>query len=200
MFKLSSSALALAFLLLPNAAPAQSAPPAASRMSTLGPENAQMARRAGVWDVTETVWASPGAAPVTTHAVAERKMIGAFLQETLHSAAGLPEVLRIDYLSFHRLEGRWKYVSMDMRNPVGIMSAASFGRGSAALIDLEFQPFAVPGAGTVAVAQLMQMEEKIRMPDASHDRKDQYFVLGDGSGKPWLGHQYNYVRRGVSAQ
>lgn len=123
------------------------APHAAASSNTPGPENAQIARRVGTWNVVETVWASPGAAPVITHALAERRMIGAFLQEIIRSAPGsaAPDIKRVDYLSFHRLEGRWKYVSMDIRAPVGIMSAASFGHGQTDRIDITFEPFAVPG-------------------------------------------------------
>ena len=172
-----------------------SAAPAGKRLNAPGPENARMAQRAGTWDVTETVWASPGAAPRVTHAVAERRAVGAFFQETLRPASGSAKVLRIDYLSYHRFEGRWKYVSMDMRDPVGIMPAESFGRGTAGEIDITFQPFAVPAAGDAVVGQLLQMTEKIILSDARHDRKDQYFVLANGTGKAWLGHRYAYTRR-----
>ena len=95
----------------------------------------------------------------------------------------------MDYLSFNRIEGRWKYVSMDTRAPVGIMSAASFGRGQKGHIDITFEPFSLPGSG-----QLLQMNQIISAPDANHDRKDQRFVLADGSGKMWLGQRYDYTR------
>ena len=193
-----SGLLSLALmLLLPAAAFAQKQPSAAARMNTLGPENSQLARLAGTWDVVETVWASPGAAPVSTHAVAERRMIGAFLEETLRPASGSNTVLRIDYLSFHRIEGRWKYVSMDTRAPVGLMTAESFGRGDTGRIEITFQPFAIPAAveGAGISGQLLQMRQLIIRQDANHDRKEQYFIPANGSGKPWLGHRYTYVRR-----
>jgi hypothetical protein len=38
-------------------------PSAMTRLNDLGPENAKLERRVGLWDVTETVWASPGVAP-----------------------------------------------------------------------------------------------------------------------------------------
>ena len=201
------SALALITLTL-GLVPAQAAPPApkappaaAASLSVpgsenaLGPENAQQAQRVGAWNVVETVWASPGAAPVVTQEIAERRMIGAFLQETIRAAPGSAAsgIKRIDYLSFHRLEGRWKYVSMDMRAPVGIMSAESFGRGAAGQIEVMFQPFAIPGKNKVG--ELLQMRQLIIQQDANHDRKDQYFIPADGSGQPWLGHRYAYSRR-----
>jgi hypothetical protein len=41
-----------------------------------------MAAYASLWDVTETVWDKPGGNPVTTTGlVAERRMIGSYLQE-----------------------------------------------------------------------------------------------------------------------
>ncbi len=189
--------LSLALMLLAPAATFAQHAPAAARINALGPENAQLAQRAGNWDVVETVWASPGAAPVVTHAVAGRRMIGAFLEETLRPASGSNTILRIDYLSFHRIEGRWKYVSMDTRAPVGLMTAESFGRGETGRIEITFQPFAIPAAveGAGISGQLLQMRQLIIRQDANHDRKDQYFIPADGSGKPWLGHRYAYSRR-----
>ena len=178
--------------------PAPAAPPgrtAATPMSGLGPENSQLASQVGTWDVVETVWASPEAVPASTHGVAERRMVGAFLQEILRPVAGSADILRIDYLSYNRVEGRWKYVSMDTRAPVGIMSAASFGRGAKGQIDLTFEPFALPGSETAAAGQLLQMRQVILRQDRDHDRKDQYFVPADGSGEARLAHRYVYARR-----
>jgi hypothetical protein len=63
---------------------------AAERMNELGPENAAMAAYAGLWDVTETVWDKPGGNPVTTTGlVAERRMIGSYLQEFIRPASDI---------------------------------------------------------------------------------------------------------------
>jgi hypothetical protein len=102
---------------------------AAERMNELGPENAAMAAYAGSWDVTETVWDKPGGNTVTTTGlVAERRTTGSYLQEFIRPALDTSnqDIKRIDYLSFQRVEGRWKYVSIEMRAPVGIMPAYSF--------------------------------------------------------------------------
>jgi hypothetical protein len=162
----------------------------------IGRENAQIAQRVGVWDVTETVWDAPTANPVITKWVAERRMIGEFLEEILEPAVGAPpeEVQRIDYLSYHRIEGRWKYVSMDTRASVGMMPASSADRGDLDRIHLTFEPFAIPIEGSRA-GQLLLMQETITQTDANHDRKDQYFNLADGRGSLWLKHRYEYVRR-----
>ena len=186
----NTTALGLALgLFMPALAFAQQGTLEALRLNELGPENSELAQRAGVWDVIETVSTSPGAPPTTYKLVAERKMVGAFLQEIIRPALGSDEVLRMDYLSFHRIEGRWKYVSMDTRAPVGIMSAASFGRGEKGRIDVRFEPLTVPSSG-----QLLQMNQVFVLQDANHDRKDQRFVTADGKGT-MTEHQYVYSRR-----
>jgi len=77
-------------------------------------------------------------------------MIGAFLGETLEPVSNSPaaDIKRIDYLSFNRIEGRWKYLSMDTRAPVGLMPAASPDRGDASRIHLTFEPFVIPVTGS----------------------------------------------------
>ncbi len=100
---------ALGSVLLPALAKAQAAPTSV-RLNEPGPENGAMAQRAGLWDMTETVWEAPGAAPVTTTGlVAERRVIGSMLQEVLRPAADTAGKAadRIDYLTFNRVEGRW---------------------------------------------------------------------------------------------
>lgn len=187
----------LAFALLPGLAAAQ-ALPAAQRLNQLGPENEAMARLAGIWDVTETVWDAPGAAPATTTGlVAERLMIGSMLQEVLRpeSDTSAPAIKRIDYLHFNRVEGRWDYVSMDTRAPVGIMPAWSFTRGDGSGIVLLFQPFAIPGGGIEATGQMLRMDTVITRQGPDRDTKDQHFILADGTGTKWLAHRYAYARR-----
>lgn len=182
-------ALAFAAVLLPATVLAQQAPVAFTRQQGIGPENTQLAQRVGIWDVVETVGSDLKATPTVLKLVAERKMVGAFLQETIRPSLNSPQVLRIDYLSFHQGEGRWKYVSMDMRAPVGIMSAASFGTGKAGRIDLTFEPLTDPTSG-----QLLQMSQAVLLQDATHDRKEQYFVVADGKGTT-SSHTYVYTRR-----
>ena len=189
---------ALGSALLPAAAKAQAAAPASGRLTEPGPENDAMAQRAGLWDMTETVWEAPGAAPVvTTGLVAERRVIGSALQEILRPEADTAgqNIGRIDYLRFNRVEGRWDYVSMDMRAPVGIMPAWSFERGTPDRIDLTFQPFAVPAPGPGIVGQMLRMTQAITLQGSDQDMKEQYFLLADGTGTKWLAHKYEYKRR-----
>ena len=191
-------AAALASGLLSAEASAQQPPSAAQRLNEPGPETQALAQRAGLWDVTETLWDRPGAAPVvTTGPVAERRMVGSVLQESVRPAddtAGR-DTKRIDYLYFNRVEGRWDYVSMDTRAPVGIMPAWSYDRGENAKIELAFAPLTRAGAGSDVTGQMLRMFQVITYGEPDRDVKDQYFVLADGTGTKWLAHQYAYKRR-----
>lgn len=171
---------------------------AAERLNELGPENAAMAAYAGIWDVTETVWDKPGGDPVTTTGlVAERRMIGAYLQEFIRPASDISsqDIKRIDYLSFQRVEGRWKYLSIEMRAPVGIMPAYSFDRGDAAGVVLVHEPFAITGGGSDVAGQMLRMNTVVTRDGPDRDVKNQHFILSDGAGTVWLAHRYAYTRR-----
>ena len=188
---------AIGSVLAPILSSAQEAPPAAKRLMQLGPENESIAGRVGLWDVTQTVRDSPGAAPKAIALVAERRMLGSLLQETLHPASdgvGGP-INRIDYLKFNRVEGRWDYVSLDTTAVVGIMPAWSYTRGDDGTIVLLFQPFATVGSGANPSGQMLRMEQVISFQGPDKDTKDQYFILADGSGTKWLAIRYAYVRR-----
>ena len=188
----------LATGLLPSAASAQETRPASVRLNEPGPENQALAQRAGLWDVTETWWDRPGAAPVTTTGlVAERRMVGSVLQEFVRPLADMAaqDIRRIDYLHFKRVEGVWNYVSMDMRAPVGIMPAWSLDRGADGRIDLIFAPLTVAGGGPEISGQMLRMTQVITYPDPDRDVKDQVFLLADGTGTKWLAHRYDYKRR-----
>lgn len=189
--------LALAAVGMPGAASAQREP---DDLNAWGAEARELSDQEGVWDVTETVWASPDAKPVVTKGVAVRRMIGSLLEETLHPANNLSDkaVTRIDYLSFNRLEGRWNYVSMDVRAAVGIMTANSFERDPSRRIQVIFLPFAVPPMGAATTGQLLRMDEVIETVSKNETRKDQHFALADGTGRMWLAHRYVYVRRSTT--
>ena len=178
---------------------AAAVPSANDRLNQLGPEGKELATRAGTWDVTFTEWANEGAMPVTTGGlVAEREMIGAMLQERLHttpSAPGAPWT-RIDDLTFNRVTSRWDYMSMDTRAAVGLMPAWSLDRDPAKRVFLSFMPFAFAGDGPNVSGQLLRMEQIIIASDTDHETKDQYFLPADGNGTKWLAKRYSYVRKG----
>ena len=79
----TGAVLLFAILLTPPFIYAQQAQSAAARMNERGPENSQLAEREGVWDVTETIWGDAGTQPTVFKLVAERKMIGNYLQEVI---------------------------------------------------------------------------------------------------------------------
>ena len=189
---------AIGTLLLPIAARADTKSSAAARMNELGTESQGLVQRVGLWDMTETVWDTPDAAPVTTTGlVAERRIIGSMLEEIVRPMSDVSPaaIKRIDYLGYNRVEGRWDYVSMDTRAAVGIMPASSLTRGEDAKIVLTFQPFAVPGAGQDVTGQMLRMEQVIMFQGADRDVKEQHFIMADGTGTMWLAHRYAYVRR-----
>jgi hypothetical protein len=121
-------------------------------------------------------------------------MIGSMLQEVLRRPPD-PAPLRIDYLTFNRVQGQWQYVSMDFRAPVGIMPASSFDRGEGDRIELFFQPLAVAGDGVQPGGQMLRMKQLITSDGHNRQIKDQNFIVSDGSGAAWLAHRYTYVRQ-----
>jgi hypothetical protein len=186
---------AVGALLLPRLAAAEKERSASDRLNELGPENTRLAALAGAWGVVESIWSNPGATPkVISGLVADRRMIGSMLEETLRRPPD-PTPLRIDYLTFNRVEGQWQYVSMDFRAPVGIMPASSFERGDGDRIELFFQPLAVPGDGMQVSGLMLRMKQLITPERGNRQIKDQTFVTSDGSGAAWLAHRYTYVRQ-----
>lgn len=183
----------------PAAPPTSSpAPSAAARMSQPGPEENDLRARVGTWEVTATLWPAPGAQPIVTRGlVAERVMIGPILQEIMHPAPGsnAEDFRRLDYLNFDRVEGRWKYVSMDTRFPVSIMPAWSFGPAQDNKIVLQFATQAFVGFGAEVEGRFMVSDMNISKADADHELKQQHVNMATGGGPPWLFVQYEYTRK-----
>ncbi|MEP6502677.1 MAG: DUF1579 family protein [Betaproteobacteria bacterium] len=178
--------------------PAADGPITMEKLNELGPEGQALARSVGTWDVTFTTWDTPGAKPtVVTGLVAERRMVGPMLEEELRpasTAAGAPFV-RVDDLTFNRVEGRWQYLSMDSRVPYGLMTAASLDADPPQRVFLSFVPFATAGSGPGVNGQMFRMEQVIQRQDAGHETKDQFFTPASGSPTKWLAKRYSYTRR-----
>ncbi len=182
-----------------------SALPAMARVPAAAPGSEALASRAGCWTVTETVWDQPGASPVTSSGlVAERRMVGAFLEERLVPAndpTSGPK--RIDYLGYDQVAGRWSYVSLETRVAVPLMPAWSQERGNPGHIVVDFAPFAMPGSSAAVlpgsdaspIGQMLRMQQAITQDGPDHETKDQWFTLADGSGRKWLAHRYDYRRQ-----
>jgi hypothetical protein len=191
-------AMAMSSVLVTARAASGDSRTATERLNQPGPQAQALARRVGTWDVSFTAWDAPGAEPaVVTGLVAERRMIGPMLEETLRpapDATGTPFV-RVDDLTFNRLEGRWQYMSMDSRVPFGLMTAASLDADPEQRVFVSFVPFATTGGGPDASGQMFRMEQVIQRQDDDHETKDQYFTPAGGAAVKWLAKRYSYTRR-----
>jgi hypothetical protein len=169
---------------------------AAERLLVPGPEERQLAKRAGSWNVVATMWTAPGAEPMVTGGLtAERTMIGLYLQEVMQPGDGDgPDFRRIDYLHYDRVEGRWKYVSMDTRLPVSIMPARSFGPAQDRTLRVQFEPLGFVGFGEEVGGTLMQSDMRITNQSPDRELKQQHFIVADGTAREWLAVQYEYRR------
>lgn len=177
-------------------APAGGGPSAVERLLAPGPEAAALARRAGAWDVVMTIRPTPDAEPrVTRGMVAERRMIGLYLNEVMRPAAGadMPDFQRIDYLTWDAVQQRWAYVSMDTRFPVGIMHALGYGATNDDAIEVEFDLAALPGWGEAIEGRLLRARHVSTRESEDRDVTRQYWSQ-PGLGE-WLAVQYEYERR-----
>lgn len=173
-------------------------PSAAQRMSEPGPEENQLRGWIGQWDVVASLWPAPGAQPIVSRGIiAERAMIGPILQEIMHPTPGSPtaDFRRLDYLNFDRVEGRWKYVSMDTRFPVSIMPAWSFGPQHDGKITVEFNPQAFVGFGKEVEGRFMASDMVISQPGPGRTLKEQHVSMADGTGRSWQFVRYEYKRK-----
>ena len=172
-------------------------PPAVARMMTPGPEATELARRAGAWTVTSTIRATPDAKPMVTRGlVAERRMVGLYLEEVMKPASGSdgPDFRRISYLTYSKVEGRWQYVSLDTRLPVGIMPAYSADVQTSKKLTLMFEPLAFVGFGAEVEGRMIRSNYVLTRDGEDHEVAEQFWVQADGVGKPWLAVQYDYTR------
>jgi hypothetical protein len=177
---------------------AQPNPPrsANDRMLEAGPEAARLTSRSGVWDVVMTLRPAAEAAPVVVKGlVAERTMIGPYLQEIMRPAAGsgVPDFHRIEYLTYNRVEARWQYVSMDTRVPIGLMNATSIGTEPPTSITVYFENFAIPGFGPELEGRFFRARHQTTRESDDRDVTRQFWTA---VGKPeWLAVQYAYTRK-----
>jgi len=194
------AATAMIFMIVPrlNAQDATKAgQSAAERMLVPDAQGLALAQRAGTWNVISTLRLTPDAAPIVQKdLIADRSMIGPYLQEVMKAvaASSSPGFRRIAYLTYSRVEGRWQYVSIDTRFPVGIMPAYSFGRDTPGKIELEFQPIAFVGLGRDVEGQMVRSNFVISWDGPDRETARQYWVAADGTGRQWLAVEYGYTR------
>jgi hypothetical protein len=184
---------------VPASAREQTPPPAAAmRMQQPGPEEQQLRQRSGTWSVVSRFRPTPDAAPVVSDGlIAEREMIGLYLQEVMKPDAGskVPGFSRIAYQYFSRVEGRWQYVSLDTRFPVGIMPAWSFGREKDGKLVFQFESLAFVGIGADVEGRMIRSNLEISRESDDHEFIRQFWVQADGTGREWLAVEYEYRRR-----
>jgi hypothetical protein len=187
---------ALACFAATDAKPA--APSAAERMQRVGPEEQQLQQRIGTWTVKATFRPTPDAQPmITEQLVADRKMVGLYLEEIMHpdASAKVPDFRRLAYQYYSRVEGRWQYVSMDTRFPVGIMPAYSFANEAEGKLTMEFESLAFVGLGSEVEGRMIRSNLEITRDSDDHEFVRQYWVQADGTGRRWLAVEYEYTRR-----
>jgi hypothetical protein len=180
---------------------AQSNPPrsANDRMLEAGPEAARLASRSGIWDVVMTLRPTAEAAPVVVKdLVAERTMIGPYLQEIMRPAAGssVADFHRIEYLTYNRVEARWQYVSMDTRVPIGLMTATSAADEPLTSITVYFENFAIPGFGPEVEGRFFRARHQTTRESDDRDITRQFWSsVGNPSGS-----RFNmYIRGNVDS-
>jgi hypothetical protein len=172
-------------------------PSAAARMQQPGPEEEQLKQRSGRWAVVSTFRPAPDAAPIVTDGlIADRTMIGLYMQEIMKPGPGskVPAFSRLAYQYFSRVEGRWQYVSLDTRFPVGIMPAFSFGKEKDGKLVLQFESLAFVGLGAEVEGRMIRSNLEISRDSSDHEFIRQYWVQSDGTGREWLAVQYEYKR------
>lgn len=173
-------------------------PSAAARMQQPGYEEEQLRQRTGTWTVVSTFRPTPDAAPIVSEGlVAERTMVGLYLQEVMRPGPGskVPEFSRIAYQYFSRVEGRWQYVSLDTRFPVGIMPASSFGNEKDGKLVLQFESLAFVGIGANVEGRMIRSNLEISRESDDHEFIRQFWIQADGTGHEWLAVEYEYERR-----
>ena len=124
-------------------------------------------------------------------------MIGPILQEIMQPNPGsrVADFRRLDFLNFDRVEGRWKYVSMDTRFPVSIMPAWGSIPGRGGAIVLQFEPQAFVGFGAAVEGRFMVSDMVISSSDPDRMLKEQHVMMANGTGESWLFARYEYTRR-----
>lgn len=176
----------------PSTAPASSTTLSAS--TETDPETQRLARRVGTWDVVMTLRTGPNAAPIVTKGmIAERTMMGRYLNEVMRPAPGssVPDFRRIDHMTFDPVQGRWAYASLDTRAPIGIMFARGWDREQGADITVYFDNFADPGIHAPGASTRARHVDTRESDD--HELKRQYWTQ---QGQPeWLAVQYEYTRK-----
>lgn len=133
---------------------------------------------------------------VVTGLIAERTIIGPYLQEIMKPGPGseAQDFRRIDYLTYNPLQSRWQYLSMDTRATVGLMYAQGTSRDEEPDLTLYFTDSPAPTElGPAVSGRFMRARHVLTRESDDRELVRQYWVVG---GSPeWLAVQYEYTRR-----
>jgi Protein of unknown function (DUF1579) len=171
---------------------------AATAVAAQSPQTEEIKAMAGTWDVVMTFRPNPDApATVAKDLLAERTMIGQYLQESMRPArqpaAPESDFRRISYLAYNRTDGRWEYSSIDTR-VTGIMTRVNFGGALATGVPFYIQSFTLPiEFGDKLGGRALRLREEMRRTSADRDELLQYWTLPGGT--EWLAVHYQYLRR-----
>ena len=167
-------------------------------MQQPGSEEQQLKRRTGTWTVKMTFRPTPDAKPIVTEQlIADRKMVGLYMEETMHPDAGakMPDFSRVAYQYYSRVEGRWQYVSMDTRFPVGIMPAYSFANESDGKLTMVFESLAFVGLGKDVEGRMIRSNLEIVAREQRSRVRASVLGAADGTARQWPAVEYEYTRR-----
>jgi len=161
------------------------------------PETERLTERVGGWDVVMTLRTASNAKPIIIAGlIAERTIIGPYLQEIMKPAPGskVPDFRRIDYLTYNTLQRRWQYLSMDTRAAVGLMFAQGVGSDQGGDITVSFADFPAPTEfGPELAGHFMRARHVLTRESDSREVVRQYWTVG--AFPEWVGVQYEYTRR-----
>jgi hypothetical protein len=161
----------------------------------VGPEARLLSRRVGTWEVVMRLRPAPDATPIVVRGlVAERTMIGLYLQERMEPRPGsdVPKFVRMEYLTFNPVEIRWQYMSLDTRAPVGLMPARSYDAADGDTITLYFENSALAGFGPEFEGRLFRARHVTMRESDDRDVSRQYWTRA--GGPEWLAVEYEYTR------
>lgn len=163
------------------------APMAPSRAATLDAEHARLATLAGRWNVTQSMWASPGKAPQVDrgNAVVTPVLNGSRLRQELHIDAPDKPFDGLGYFGYDNARREYYSTWMDINFPGMIVASGDFDAANARYT---FRALVADGAKPGAQIPL---REVLQVIDTDHFRYEYYEDHGKGEA---LAVRLDYVR------
>jgi len=172
---------------------------AVDRLKAAGPETELLRPLSGTFTVENRLWPEPGAEPVSSVAVARRRMVDdMYLEEVMEPPAGdgQPAFTRISYLGFNAVNRRWEYVSLDTRIPAQLMYELSVDDtlGAGQVLVLQLPGFTLPGWGPEVTGQWARQRRELALENPDRQAMRQYWTLP--AVPEYLAVTYEYTRSG----